>query len=296
MQDNLIPFIPFEKLRGRTLIWIYVLTMILSGMIGYEIARPFSDNKSNHLPEIIISLLSYVLYFIICSPILIRSKLSYSRLFGEFPQASTIKKYIIWTVPLILLSIVVFYLQFLLLHHFMPKVADWWINDNSVSIPLPLQDSLLTMVLGFITIVLVAPIFEEFFIRGILLTRWSIKWGTPKAILMSSFIFGILHFNIIDAFFFGFVMCVLYIRTESLYIPIVLHIANNFIAYTIGMVSSTDQAAENEVSEMILNTSETMWILALSVIIVPWAIRLIWKNIPKDDWRVPYLIDASYLK
>ena len=296
MQDNLTPFIPFEKLRGRTLIWICLLSQVLCGMISYEITKVFSDNAGNPTPEIISVFLFYVLFFIIISPILFRSKLSYTKLFGAFPQVSTIRKYVIWTVPLIIFSIVVFYLQFLPLHYLMPEFANWWFEDSSELANLPLQDYFFAHVLEFFTIVLVAPIVEEFFIRGIMLTRWSIKWGTPKAILVSSFLFGLLHSNIIGASFFGFVMCVLYIRTKSLFMPIVLHIANNFIAWAIGMVSSPDQDVQNEVSEMVLNPSDTMLILAASVIIIPWAIRLIWKNLPKDDWRVPYLVDASYLE
>lgn len=296
MQDNLISFIPFEKLRGRTLIWIYLLTAILCGMISSEITKAFSDNASNPMPEIISLLLFYVLYFIIISPILFRSKLSYTKLFGAFPQLSTIKKYVLWTVPLVIFSYVMFYLQFLPVHHLMPEIADWWFIDRSeLTTRQHLHNYFFAQVLEFFTIVLVAPIVEEFFVRGIMLTRWSIKWGTPKAILVSSFLFAILHSNIIGAFFFGFVMSVLYIRTKSLFMPIVLHIANNFTAWAIDATFLSDQDVQNEASEMVLNTSETMWILAASVIIVPWAIRLIWKNLPNHDWHVPYFIDAPYL-
>ncbi len=41
------------------------------------------------------------------------------------------------------------------------------------------------------------------------------KWGIKKAVIISSIIFGLGHFDVIGAFMFGVVMCLLYIKTKK---------------------------------------------------------------------------------
>ncbi|GAA0370164.1 hypothetical protein GCM10008932_22160 [Alkalibacterium iburiense] len=47
----------------------------------------------------------------------------------------------------------------------------------------------------FILGVLIGPFVEEFFFRGILLNKWSERFGIKKAILFTSLLFMALHFN-----------------------------------------------------------------------------------------------------
>ena len=281
MQDELRPFIPFEKLRGRTLVWCFVITSFVYGI--------FIETDA--------VLFFYVIYFLLISPILFRSGLSYKKLFGPWPKFSTFRRYILWAIPLVIFSIVVIYLQYGLLHYLVPEMADWRFVDSSPSfVPPDSHEELTTNVLASFTIVLIAPVVEEFFVRGILLTRWSIKWGTPKAILMSSILFGIIHTDIIGAFFFGYVLSILYIRTKSLLIPISIHMANNLIASAIQFIPTPMQEDPQHETHFVLQESEAILLMVLAVIIISWAINIVWKNFPKESWRVPYLADAKFLK
>ncbi len=282
MQDELRLFIPFEKLRGRTLVLCFLITSFVGGIF----------------PEAVMGLFFYVTFFLVISPILFRSGLSYKLLFGPCPKFSTFRRYIIWVIPLFIFSIVVIYLQYVLLHYLVPEIADGWFFDSSPSFVPPdsHEELFLTNVLESFTIVLIAPVVEEFFVRGILLTRWSIKWGTPQAILMSSFLFGILHADIIGAFFFGYVLSILYIRTKSLLIPISIHMANNLIASAIAFVPTPIQEVPQHETHFVLQESEAISLMVLAVIIISWAINIVWKNVPKESWRVPYLADAKFLK
>lgn len=281
MQDELRPFIPFEKLRGRTLGWCFLFTSFVCGIF----------------PEDVAVLSFYVIFFLIISPILLRSGLSYTLLFGPCPNFSTFRRYSLWVIPLVIFSIVFLYLQYGLLHYLLPETADWWFDDSSPSfVPPDSHEEFMTNVLESFTIVLIAPVVEEFFVRGILLTRWSIKWGTPKAILMSSLLFGIIHTDIIGAFFFGYVLSILYIRTKSLLIPISIHMANNLIASAIQFIPTPKQEVPQHETHFVLQESETLLLMVLAVIIISWAINIVWKYFPKESWRVPYLADAKYLK
>ena len=80
----------------------------------------------------------------------------------------------------------------------------------------------------FILAVIVAPLVEETIFRGILFSRLTAKWGMVRAMVTSSLAFGLLHLDPIGAFVFGIVACVLYVRTQSLVVPMVLHALNNF--------------------------------------------------------------------
>ncbi len=86
-------------------------------------------------------------------------------------------------------------------------------------------------ILSFISLVVLAPVLEEFAFRGVLLHRWTAKWGMNPAILTSSILFGVVHSDPIGAFAFGVAMCVLYLRTQSLIVPIVCHALNNLVAW-----------------------------------------------------------------
>ena len=90
-----------------------------------------------------------------------------------------------------------------------------------------------TILLTFITVVIIAPITEEFIFRGILLHRWSSKWGIAVGIVASSVLFGLVHGDIFipERIFGGAIYAILYLKTKSLMVPIVLHAVNNLIAF-----------------------------------------------------------------
>lgn len=87
--------------------------------------------------------------------------------------------------------------------------------------------------LGFeiFLLILLGPIVEEFIFRGVFLHRFIKKTSTWGGVFISSFLFGILHADIIGAFLFGIIASLLYLRTRNLLIPIIMHILNNTVAF-----------------------------------------------------------------
>lgn len=82
--------------------------------------------------------------------------------------------------------------------------------------------------------VLFAPLLEEILFRGII-QKGMINNGVKPwaAILVSSLIFGLFHLNpwqLVGATFMGVVLGMVYHKTQSLLMPILLHAFNNFIA------------------------------------------------------------------
>lgn len=85
-----------------------------------------------------------------------------------------------------------------------------------------------------LTLIVVAPIMEEFLCRGIILESVRAKSGVWAACSVSSIFFAVLHFHptaAVNALIVGLMLSYLYIRTGSLFAPIIMHAFNNALAY-----------------------------------------------------------------
>jgi len=85
--------------------------------------------------------------------------------------------------------------------------------------------------LGILTITFLGPLNEELTFRhamlGGMLRRGVHPW---IAILISSFLFGIIHGNLIQFFFasiLGILLGILYTKSQSIIPPLIIHVANN---------------------------------------------------------------------
>jgi membrane protease YdiL (CAAX protease family) len=129
-------------------------------------------------------------------------------------------------------SIAAAYALFYPLSYVFPEFVTFWFID----IPPFIFSSqgefpLVPNTLSFLSLVLFAPVIEEFAFRGILLHRWGEKYGLKIAIVLSSLLFGIAHPDPIGATAFGMAMCVLYLRTKTLLIPIICHALTNLTVW-----------------------------------------------------------------
>ncbi len=128
--------------------------------------------------------------------------------------------------------------------------------------------------------VLISPIAEELIFRGIILNRLKLVISTPAAILVSSLCFGILHSygSIISAFVFGLCMCILYIKTDNILIPISAHIMNNFFAEALYYLDSGGILFNND---LIMITITVLAIMSLYLILN--SLKIEWKSLGVDD-------------
>lgn len=93
-----------------------------------------------------------------------------------------------------------------------------------------------TMGIFVLQAIIIAPIFEEFFFRGIIFKGFLNKYSTKplKAIIWSGIIFGIVHLNIpqgINAFFMGMILASIYYYTKDIRLAIFAHFVNNFLVF-----------------------------------------------------------------
>lgn len=97
----------------------------------------------------------------------------------------------------------------------------------------PIQDLISTsdMWLNLILISIIAPIFEEFIFRKLLIDR-TIKYGVRVSIIISATMFAFYHGNL-NQFFYAFLMggffAYVYAKTGKIHYTIALHIIINFL-------------------------------------------------------------------
>ncbi len=86
--------------------------------------------------------------------------------------------------------------------------------------------------IAFLASGIVGPVYEEILFRYIFLSRLRLKYSLKKSILICSGVFAILHFSpvyIIYAFIMGIFFAIIYIKEDSIFAPILVHISANSV-------------------------------------------------------------------
>jgi len=112
-------------------------------------------------------------------------------------------------------------------------------------------------VIMLITAVVMAPIFEEIIFRGIIQKGLINKGVEPwKAILFASVVFGLVHGNpwqLVGAVLLGCVLGLVYYKTKSLLLPMLLHAFNNLCSSILIFYTKTESFADAfKVSEWVI--------------------------------------------
>ena len=110
-------------------------------------------------------------------------------------------------------------------------------TDDTLPRSLGVDRSDIALISVAVLVCVVAPICEEFFFRGYFFTALRSWKGIWPAAVITGLVFGAIHAGSADpAFlvplaFFGFMLCMLYVRTGSLYPGVAVHALNNCTAF-----------------------------------------------------------------
>ncbi len=157
-----------------------------------------------------------------------------------YKKCKRLGKAVAWVLPSYgagqLINITVLAISFLLANN---KGA---VQDTYAPITGGEATSFVTMIFLVIQMVVIAPIFEEFWVRGMIQTELS-KYGNGFSIMVSALIFGFAHGNV-HQFCFTFVIGILlgYVRyaTDSIIPTTIIHFILNSIAAIITLIASSD--------------------------------------------------------
>jgi len=228
-----IPHSPFSRIKGRylALIWIFPFPYILSFLGIFE---TLLQKWPMYWLQIFYSYYFHILFIITIFILAFYSKLDWRIFFKNRVTSTEFVPGLKLTFFLILFSTTTAYIIFYPLSYIFPGFVKIWYIQAYESIYSDGQSyPIIANAFSFLSIVLIAPVFEEIAFRGILLHRWSQKWNVTKAIIFSSILFGIVHPEPISAAIFGAGMCILYLRTHSLLVPILCHALNNFVGWLV---------------------------------------------------------------
>jgi len=117
-------------------------------------------------------------------------------------------------------------------------------------------------------LVVIAPVFEEFWVRGIMYDALK-PYGTGMAIIISSLLFGLMHGSLYMLFYttaYGFALGYIRYATGSLFTVTILHAIVNSVA-AITLLLSTLMEITNE-GNRALNTVNTIYLLTVLVMII----------------------------
>lgn len=96
-----------------------------------------------------------------------------------------------------------------------------------------LQSDSPLLVTGVIFLLIIgAPLGEELFFRRFLLSTWQQAFGTKWAIFLSSLLFAVLHFYLVQfipVLLAGIMLGVIYVRTNNIMISVIAHAVVNTI-------------------------------------------------------------------
>ena len=296
---------PFLKIKARNLlVWFVIsipftiivalLTGILLGLFFYF--NEISINQINFTDPLISILIQYLwLYGVISIWIYEKiqlSQLHFQAVLGKFPRGNSWLRLLLLIIPILFFSLGSSQIIYYLISLFNPNLVTSLINQKSFLTVEETAAPFLANILQLIATIFIAPIIEEILFRGILLQRWSVKWGIIPGTIISSLIFGILHLNFIGLSIFGLTMALVYLKTKTLFIPILLHMLNNFMAIAFELNS---YLLNQEMPNISLKDFQSQWWLGLVYIglSLPWLILFMRRNWPMARQTLPYFFNKD---
>ena len=150
------------------------------------------------------------------------------------------------------------------------------------------------IVISLIIIAVIPGIFEEMLFRGLFVTGFSRTYSLRTTIIMSAFLFSLIHLNpwqSINTFFFGLILAWMYIRTGSLLAPVFMHFFNNALAVIAGYVEKL--SPDTDYGEVVL---PHLWFSLVGLTLIAIGLFFLLKTLPPKEESLFTVIKARLAK
>lgn len=214
-------------LLGLIAVTFFALPALFAGWWDGGESRWYWIDLGSYYPTQLLNLL-----FVLVAGLVVR--LDFRTLFGGWPTPRHWR--LLLQVDLLLygMASALVYAIYLPLSYLSPDYVSWWLDWAFMPVIYLEEDGSLPLLangLNLISLVVLAPLTEELLFRGYLLHRWAAHWGMASAIIVSSTLFGVLHPDPVGAALFGAGMCLLYLHTRALWVPILAHALYNGVIW-----------------------------------------------------------------
>lgn len=141
------------------------------------------------------------------------------------------------------LLLVLFGVGFCMITNIPANIIAVILQESGVSAPMPdvvSAETPFAIILSAIQIAVIPPLVEELAFRGVILSQLR-KFGDGFAVFGSALLFAFYHGNLMQfafTFLVGLILAFIMIRTNNLWIPIVIHAINNGISLLFDFVGS----------------------------------------------------------
>ena len=258
----------------KFIVFFVVVTIVSSLLTG---TIPYSETNTMLLVLLLnVSLALYVWFSIET----LRIKLN-----GQsMAKAMTVRrwaKYISTTLLIKVIGILVILFVASLLLILFPYLLDLvleLLQQPGGTIPMP---TVLQFIVQIISLCILTPIWEEVFFRGVVFRRLSLRYKTTTAAVVSSIVFGFMHFggsSIFHAFLVGVLFCYIYARTQNIWVPIILHGFGNFLS-TLSLLApstSTSTIPELTTEDLLLTLLMTGIPIFVFLIVLVVLVKMYW--------------------
>ncbi len=284
---------PFTKLKFRYLVLHFIL---LSLIVDFSV-KILQANSNVKLNQQDLVLTIYIIQFVLlCLWSLkdfqrLRVKLKY--VIGDLPKNQNWLRLVGLVLLTMMFSVGASLVLFGLLSLVAPSFVEQVLRDVASSPSVDRYNSFESNVLASFTMVIIAPITEEFIFRGVILQRWATKWGIRAGLLSSSLLFGCLHpHNPIGLSLFGIVLGLFYIKTRSLIVPAACHALNNLLVVSIQLLNHNSVTYTPAEQLQYLRYSWLFGIVLVAISLI-FLSRFLWSKWPYKDTVIPYLRNAK---
>lgn len=194
---------------------------------------------------------------------------------GTLPSKKDIRMYTLLGIPMFGISLFSIMIIFIPLSYLYPEFVKFWLLDESdkmIYLDGELKSTICT-ILNIILLVIIAPITEELFFRGYLFNRLKIKFNTIIAVVLTSFLFALFHADLLGALIFSAILSLVYLKTKSIYGPVIIHFSNNAIVSIFVLIEEILHE-QTSTDLMLIEFQNSWWIGLIGIIIsIPW---LVW--------------------
>ncbi len=155
---------------------------------------------------------------------------------------------------------------------------DKYVEESYLQLLTP--NNIFEMVLIVITVSITPAICEEFFFRGFIQKSFEFKLSAFTSIFLTSFFFGIYHFNpygLIPLILLGMYLGFSVYLSNSIVIPVILHFLNNFIAILAFFIFGESELMQSNFVDIESINSHIISFILLLVLFLGF-IFFLWKN------------------